>query len=441
MIKVTSTPADDQGCGWYHLSPKRKAKAALKGMIQADWVVVGAGFTGLSAARRLANNFPNDSVLLIEAQEVGYGASGRNSGFLIDLPHDIGAPDYIGDLKTAEMYIKLNHAAQDILKGLIKEFNIDCKMDPRGKYQCAVEPRGLEILKSYMGGLDRLGQDFEIIEEKDLPEHIGTSFYKKALFTPGTILVQPAALVKGLAESLPKNCTLYEYTTITEFTASSKGVVLNTADGAVINAKKLVLTNNAFASNFGYLKGKLLPIFTYSSMTRPLSEEEQKRLGGTPTWGIIPADPFGTTLRRTSDNRILVRNSFSYNNDGKSKPHLLPKVRTRHRHSYENRFPMLSGIEFEYTWGGSLCMSRNHEGFFGELEPNVYGALCCNGLGTTKGTITGALLADWLAGDKNEMIEFLLTSPSPIANPPEPILSLGINLNLIISQYRAGIES
>ena len=441
MIKVTSTPADDKGCGWYHLSPKRTPRSSLKGMVQADWVVVGAGFTGLSAARRLANNFPNDSVLLIESQEVGYGASGRNSGFLIDLPHDIGAPDYIGDLKTAGMYLKLNLAAQDILKGLIQEFNIDCKMDPVGKYQSAVEPRGLEILKSYMSGLDRLGQEYHVIEEKDLPDHIGTHFYKRALFTPGTILVQPAALVKGLAESLPKNVTLYEYTTITEFESTGKQVVLKTSDGAVINAKKLVLTNNAFASKFGYLKGKLLPIFTYSSMTRVLTEEEQKRLGGKSTWGIIPADPFGTTLRRTPDNRLLVRNSFSYNQDGKSKAHMLPKVRTRHRKAYENRFPMLPDVEFEYTWGGSLCMSRNHEGFFGELEPNVYGALCCNGLGTTKGTITGALLADWLAGDKNDMIEFLLNSPNPIANPPEPILSLGINLNLMISQYRAGIES
>src|SRR5690606_26031045 len=227
----------------------------IKGMVQADWVVIGAGFTGLSAARRLANNFPNDNVILIETQVVSYGASGRNSGFLIDLPHDIGAPDYIGDVKTAGMYLKLNLAAQDILRGLIKKFDIDCKMDPAGKYQSAVEPRGLEILKSYMGGLDRLGQEYHIIEEEELSDHIGTRFYKRALFTPGTILVQPAALVKGLAENLPKNVSLYEYTTITEFSASRKGVILNTSDGAIINAKKLVLTNNAFASKFGYMKG------------------------------------------------------------------------------------------------------------------------------------------------------------------------------------------
>ena len=157
--------------------------------------------------------------------------------------------------------------------------------------------------------------------------------------------------------------------------------------------------------------------------------------------GIIPADTFGTTLRRTPDNRLLVRNSFSFNQDGRSKAHLLSKVQKRHRRSFENRFPMLSNMEFEYTWGGSLCMSRNGEGVFGQLGPNVYGALCCNGLGTTKGTITGALLADWLAGERNEMIDFLLKSPGPSSTPPDPFLTLGVNINLMYSQHRAGVEA
>ena len=78
---------------------------------------------------------------------------------------------------------------------------------------------------------------------------------------------------------------------------------------------------------------------------------------------------------------------------------------------------------------------------FGQLAPNVYGALCCNGLGVTRGTATGALLADWLAGERNDLIEFLLSSPGPNRNPPQPFLSLGVNLNLLWGQHRAGKES
>lgn len=439
MERIGSTPADDNGCAWFHLSTNRIPKSPLSGRIEADWVIVGAGFTGLSAARQLALNFPNDHIVLVEAQEVGYGASGRNSGFMIDLPHDIGAADYIGDIKTAGMHLKLNLAAQNIIKRLVADYNIDCQLEPAGKYQAAVEKRGLAVLEAYKSGLEKLGQACEIIEEQDIPAHLGTHFYKKALYTPGTLLVQPAAVVKGLANNLPTNVTLYEYTAITSVEYGKK-IQLQTDQGSII-ANKLILTNNAFASQFGFLKGRLLPIFTYASMTRVLTEEEQLALGGKRTWGIIPADPFGSTLRRTPDNRLLVRNSFSFNTDGRSKPHLLPRVAQRQRQSFENRFPMLPQVEFEYTWGGSMCLSRNHESFFGELAPNVYGALCWNGLGTTKGTIAGTLLADWLSGERNELIDFLISSPGPNANPPQPFLSIGVNLNLMTGQYRAGKES
>lgn len=86
-------------------------------------------------------------------------------------------------------------------------------------------------------------------------------------------------------------------------------------------------------------------------------------------------------------------------------------------------------------------MTRNHAGHFGELARNVYGALGCNGLGITRGTGTGTLLADWLAGKSHELIDFLLRSEGPNANPPEPFLSMGINASLLWGQYRAGLES
>ncbi|OUM37878.1 FAD-dependent oxidoreductase [Pseudomonas putida] len=439
MTKISSLPADDSTCGWYHLSKPRTPRPAHSGHSHARWVVVGAGFTGLAAARQLATNFPHDEIVLVEAQEVGFGTSGRNAGFAIDLPHDIGAEDYIGDIDIAKTVLKLNLGGQQYLKDLIERYDIECQFRHCGKYQAAIEERGIAVLDAYRRGLDKLGQPYEVIEGRDLPDHIGTDFYRKGLFTPGTALLQPSALVKGLADSLPPNVSLYEHTPITDVEYGDK-VVLRHANGS-ITADKLVLTTNAFGMSFGFLKGRMLPVFTYGSITRPLTEEEQARLGGKPYWGVIPADPFGTTMRRTVDNRLLIRNSFSYNPDGRSNRKYLERFVERHRDSFARRFPMLPDVNFEYTWGGALALSRNHMGFFGKLAPNVVGALCCNGLGVTRGTVTGKLLADWLAGDKNELIEFLLNAPGPCANPPQPLVSLGLNANLMWGQFRAGKES
>lgn len=439
-MKVHALPADDNSCGWFHLSPPRTPCASHRGHSDAPWVVVGAGFTGLSAARQLALNFPDDEVVLIEAQEVGLGPSGRNAGFAIDLPHDIGAEDYIGDVDIAKTVLKLNLAGQRLLRQWVETFGIDCQMKACGKYQAAVERRGLAVLDAYRRGLDKLGQPYEMLSEQELPHHIGTHFYRRALYTPGAVLIQPSALVKGLADNLPENVTLYERTPILDVEYDSKKTRLRHAAGS-ISASRLVLANNSFGQHFGFLQGRMLPIFTYGSITRPLTADEQARLEGKPYWGVIPADPFGTTVRRTPDNRLLIRNSFSFNPDGRSNPKYLQRFLQRHRASYAQRFPMLPNVDFEYTWGGALAMTRNHNGFFGQLAPNVYGALGCNGLGVTRGTITGKLLADWLAGERNDLIDFLLAAPGPNANPPQPFLSAGVNLNLLWGQRRAGRES
>ena len=442
MTTITSTPKDDAGCGWYHLSQRKQVQPPHQGDTRATWTVVGAGFTGLAAARQLALNFPDDEIVLIEGQEVGYGTSGRNAGFAIDLPHDIGAPDYIGDIANAKTALRLNLAGQNILKRLVAEHEIDCHLRCSGKYQAAVEDRGIAALDAYRKGLDRLGAEYEVIEGDALPQHIGTRFYKKALFTPGTVLIQPSALVKGLADSLPGNVRLHEHTTITEVNYSKAGgpTVLVHRNGS-ITTDRLILANNAFGTHFGFLPRAFVPVFTYGSLTRPLTEAEQQRLGGKPFWGLIPADPFGTTLRRTHDNRILVRNSFSYNADGRANEKYLERFIERHKQSFARRFPMLGDVSFDYTWGGGLAMARNHMGFFGELAPNVYGALGCNGLGVTRGTVTGTLLADWLAGKSNDLIDHLLAAPKPCANPPEPFLSAGVNANLLWGQFKAGQEA
>ena len=127
------------------------------------------------------------------------------------------------------------------------------------------------------------------------------------------------------------------------------------------------------------------------------------------------------------DNRILVRNSFSFHPDGRPREQHLKSFIANHRKSFERRFPMLNQVDFEYSWRGAICLSENHEAFFDLLGPNVYGALCCNGLGITRGTATGTLLSDMIAGERNELIDFLMASPGPNKTPPEPFLSIGVN--------------
>ncbi|QXI31419.1 NAD(P)/FAD-dependent oxidoreductase [Pseudomonas vanderleydeniana] len=440
MQRIGSLPSDDSSPGWFHTSRLRQPRPPLIGDAQAPWVVIGGGFTGLAAARQLALNFPNDTVILVEAQQVGFGTSGRNAGFLIDVPHDIGAPDYIGDQANAKNILALNQRGQHILRDLVEQHNIvDAQLRHSGKYQAAIEDKGIAVLNAYRGGLEKLGEKVQLIEGDELKEHIGTSFYRKALFTPGTMLVQPSALVKGLADSLPENVKLYEDTPITAVDYGQK-TTLHHPTGRII-ADKLILANNAFGQYFGFLQGRMLPIFTYGSLTRPLTAAEQASIGGKDFWGVIPADPFGSTLRRTHDNRILVRNSFSFNPDGRHKPGYTDKVRQSHRLSFERRFPTLTNVEFEHTWGGGLAMTRNGQGFFGQLRENVYGALGCNGLGTVRGTATGTLLANMLAGKNESLTEFLLAAPKPNWNPPEPALSIGVNFTLRTGQARAGLEA
>ena len=439
MTKVSVIPKDDAQCGWFHTAPARVPRPAHRGEKNARWAVVGAGFTGLAAARQLALNFPGDEIVLIEAQEIGFGTSGRNAGFAIDLPHDIGADDYIGDIEIAKTTLQLNRLGQNTLRDLVEQHGIDCHLRSSGKYQAAVENRGIAVLDAYRRGLDKLGEPYEMIAGKDLPDHIGTSFYRQALFTPGTALVQPAALVKGLADSLPSNVTLYENTAITEADYGDK-VVLTHANGRIV-ADQIILANNAFGARFGFLKGTVLPMYLYASLSRPLTEAEQSALGGQPFWGVIPADPFGSTVRRTHDNRILMRNSFSFNPGQQSKPHCLERFARNHRQSFEQRFPMLPKVEFEYTWSGSLALTQNHQGFFGQLAPNVHGALFCNGLGVTRGTVTGMLLADMVAGKHHALTDFLLATSGPNRLPPEPFLSIGVNATLWWGQMRAGQEA
>src|SRR5690242_10786887 len=132
MPKIRVLPADDSTNAWSRILPTRKPKPSLQGHVRADWVVVGAGFAGLAAARRLAENRPNDQIIVLEAQEVAEGASGRNSGFAIDLPHNVGST--MEELEASHRYMRLARAGIDYHRRQVERHQIACDWSSVGKY-------------------------------------------------------------------------------------------------------------------------------------------------------------------------------------------------------------------------------------------------------------------------------------------------------------------
>ncbi|MBS7663515.1 FAD-binding oxidoreductase [Pseudomonas lalucatii] len=433
-------PQDDGRCGWYETLPPPPPSTPLRGTVQADWVVLGAGYAGLAAARRLAELQPEASVVLIDAKRVGFGAAGRNSGFMVDLPHDLTSHSYTSSHEADHKIIRLSRGAIDYTREIVQRHGIDCDWREQGKLHGAANERGGQALEAFAKGLSALGEPYRLLDAKQMKAVTGSDFYQAGLHAPGAVLVQPAALSRGLGQSLPANVRLFEDSPVLDIEVG-KPHRLTTAQGCV-QAPRLVLANNAYAASFGELglKGRLLPVYTYGSMTRPLTAEEQARLGGEQSWGLIPADPLGSTVRRLANGRICVRNSFTYNPEVNASAGTLQRVLKAHRTSFARRFPMLPEVDFEYTWGGALCISRNAGSVFGEIAPGVFSAVCCNGLGLTRGTISGKLIAEYALGMDSDLLSIMLEQPKPSRNPPEPLLGIGVRSTLAWKEWTAGVE-
>jgi glycine/D-amino acid oxidase-like deaminating enzyme len=434
MSAISFLPHNDPNNGWNRILPPRTPNPSLQGRQRADWIVVGAGFAGLAAARRLAENRPTDHIVLLEAHEVAENASGRNSGFAIDLPHNASGLPL--DLETSQRHIRLNRAAIGCLHKLVSDRSIQCDWSRRGKYHAAVSARGTEeILQPFADELQALGEPLRWLDGEKLKREIGSPYYHAAVYTPGAVLLNPAALTRGLAASLPANVALYENSPVI-VTAYGNDIELATPEG-FIRAPRMILCVNGFAGEFGFFSKRLLRFATYASLTRPLTDAEINALGGTDDWGLTPANPFvSTTLRYTRDRRIFVRYRIRFAPRHGVSEAELTRIRRQHRMAFARRFPMLSEVTFDYTWAGYMCLSKNYAPGFGRIASNIWGAVCQNGVGVTKGTIGGVLAADLACGEDNALIADMQALGRPAALPPRPFLGWGIRLKNRLDLWR-----
>ncbi len=439
MVAITHLPQNDKTNGWNVILPPRTPKPALQGDVKADWIVAGAGYAGLAAARRLAANRPDEKIVVLDAGVMGENASARNSGFAIDLPHSVGGGH--DDLDGAQSYMALARAAIAHLEENVTAHGIDCNWSRRGKYHTAVSARGEEeYIAPFVQALDRLGEPYRRLDAAQSAEELGTPYYHCAIYTPGCVLMNPAALSRGLADSLPAGVTLYENTPITRLDQDN-GIAVETPGGSV-RAARMILATNAFADRFGFFKGRLLPFHAHASLTRPLDEAEQKALGSVGDWGVTPANAFvSVTMRYTQDHRILIRQDFDFCPDCRVSPQEQARARAVHERIFHERFAMLPKVTMEHTWTGFVCMSANHAPGFGQVASNVWSAVCQNAVGVTKGTISGLLAADLACGIDNPLIADMQSLGSPSWLPPRPFLDIGIKVRNSFDYWRARHEA
>ncbi len=435
LVKTPYLPHYSNRSGWNALLPARTANTEPPGSRTFDYVVIGGGFTGLSAARRLGELAPEKSVLVLEGSVIGEGSSSRNSGFMSTFPRSGIVKDPAKDDLLGRSQIQVYEQGLQWLKETLQHNRIDCDWDENsGKYNASATPGGKASLLSGIEKNKRLGIDSEILTQDQLQGRIGTRYYDFGYYTRNNVFIQPAAMHRGLADTLPENVTLLEETFAQRISGAPGKFTITTSKGN-FSAGQLVIANNAFARKLGFLKDRIIAIYTYAGLTPALSDEQAAQLGPARQWGLLPAHRLGTTLRKVSGNRFMVRSAYSYESERGAAAYTSMLM-----NYYKRRFPQMDSHEFEYVWGGTTGLTRNGGIFFGRLADGIYGSLGCNGSGVLRGTVNGRLLAELMLNRSSDELTAVLGLGGPSWLPPEPLRALGVRSAIFYQGFKASAE-
>nr|WP_152033768.1 FAD-binding oxidoreductase [Bradyrhizobium sp. DOA9] len=419
--------------GWNALLPPRSPHDKPPKEHRFHSIVVGAGYTGLAAARRMAELLPDKEVLVIEASEVGEGSSARNSGFLSPTFYAPQANAYGSADDDAARKLRIVLAGIDSLRTLVKDNNIDCDWDESAPRLVAAATADAEhSLQQSLNSLQKRGLKYLEHGSEALRATLGTAYYRYGYETEIRVLVQPAALIRGLADTLPSNVTLLERSAV-EAVEGAGPFQVKTRLGN-FTADKVFIANNAHARALGFLKNRMIVVHTYAALTHELEDDELDRLGNLPAWGLLPATRVGTTLRKGL-RRLLIRSGYSY-----EKENDVRNVRSLLTEKYRRRFPAMKCYAFQHVWGGGTGITSNRESYFGELKPGLYISAGCQGAGVARGNIHGRLLAEMACGSQSALLSDRLKLAGPSWIPPEPFCRIGAMIKMAWMHWRAGRE-
>ena len=427
-------PNNDNSCGWINELPKRTGIKELLGRANCDWLIIGAGYTGLSAARQLGNVYPNKKIIIVDAQVAGEGASSRNSGYLVDSTMNDG---FISSKSTKDYKAKSDLYSLGIekVKKFIAQYQVDCDWNECGKYYASSKIEDEKKLIKFNAMLNSLKIENKILQKDEMLNKLGTEFYKIGIYTNGGILLNPGKLARAMVDSLPENVILYENSPLLNWEEANKRIKC-TFNKGVLEASSIIFCANGFLSSLGIEKQYSFPLALTASMTRSLTETEFETIGSPREWGVLSTRPMGATVRMTKDRRILIRNTVSLCNKGVN----IDINKCIHLKGILKRFPSLPKDIIDSTWSGIVCRSGNAAPIFKKISDNIYATGCFNGSGIGLGTLFGEEIANKASNNITNEVELIQKAKKPNWLPPQPFLNLGIKARFLIDKNYAKSE-
>ncbi|MBD8653589.1 FAD-binding oxidoreductase [Rhizobium sp. CFBP 13726] len=393
---------------WERTAPAAPSTLPLRGSTSSDVVIVGGGYTGLSAALHLAER--GVDVVLLEAAEIGFGGAGRNVGLINAgmwvMPDDF--PKELGDL-YGERALDLLGNGPYLVRELIEKHAIACELETNGTLHCAVGDKGLRELEERARQWQKRGAPVTLLDAAETERRIGTNAYSGALLDMRAGTLQPLAYARGLAHAAIKaGAKIHTGSAVIETSEADGKKIVKTADGEV-HAHWIIVSTDAYSTGpWAQIRREQVHLPYFNLATKPLSAN----LRGS----VLPnCEGCWDTKEVLSSFRMDQAGRLVFGSVGALRGTGLDIHKSWARRSLKRLFPQLGDVEFEAEWYGKIGMTDNALPRFHKFGRNVIGFSGYNGRGISPGTNFGKVLARHILGEITE--EDL---PLPLTTVMEP---------------------
>jgi glycine/D-amino acid oxidase-like deaminating enzyme len=429
-----SYPPIEQSCFW--LATRAGSPVTpLQGHRSADFVIVGAGLTGLWTALTLKQLDPGLDVAIVEQGRAAYGASGRNAGMLsetVDHSHALAIQHFgLDEARTLAALGETNIAA---LSRDLADWGIECNLEPTGRLMMALTEAHLEECQRTVEVAQSLGiGSFSLIDRAGAEGALHSPLYLGGVRVAGGGILNPVRLVDGLAaEAGRRGVMIAEESPVLSVVPDGAGAKVITRNGS-IGARKVILATSAYTHHLlPAVLARFIPLYDYILVSEPLSPAQWEAIGWRGREGVTDLRTFFNYYRPTADGRVLWGTSeaayYSGNRVDASCDHSEFHYQSL-RASWRRHFPALADLGWPYQWGGAICSTSRLTPFFGSIAGGriLYGlGYTGHGLGTTR--IGGQILAHLALERRSELLNLRLVTRKPFPYPPEPLRELVVSM-------------